>query len=96
METVCINGYSQLGQSFPVLYNFSLVAVFAAINIKTVIDCQLLLPRKVIKTGCSRPTNVRLCIICSVAQKRLGVTIRNDCDPQLLHEQTAVVETTEK
>ena len=33
---------------------------------------------------------------CSVAQKRLGVTIKNDCDPQLLHEQTAAVETNEK
>ena len=32
----------------------------------------------------------------SVVQKRLGITIKNDCDPQLLYEQTDVVETNEK
>ena len=30
-----------------------------------------------------------------VAKKRSGVTIKNDGDPQLLHEQAAVVETNE-
>ena len=37
-----------------------------------------------------------LCLVCFVAQQRLGVTIENDCDPQLVYEQTDVVETNEK